>query len=743
MPVTDYIRTYKKFISSHYFYEGVRMTAGVIIPVLVATYFGKMQWGTVMALGAMCVSLTDNPGPIHHRRNGMLATILMVSCLVFLTGLFVPHPWLLAVFLAIFAFAFSIMGVYGVRTTSIGTACLLVMVLHIDNSLPFKKVLENTGLTAVGGLWYFLLSTALHTLRPYKLVQQVLGDCMVATADYLRVKAQFYPADVDYDKSYTQLLEAQVDVHNKQQVVRELLFKTRSIVKESTHTGRVLVMSFLDTVDLFERIMTSQQDYKNLHASLDETGILPSFGSTIELLANDLHELGIAFQEGTALKPGHELPDSVLGLEERFMEVRHAYMNESNIEAFIGLRHILESIKDLQSRLDTLHHYSTYDKDLSRKSLRQVDYERFVPPSDFTTKMIVGNLNLHANIFRHSIRMVLALLMGYGLSFIMPLGHDYWILLTIIVILKPAYALTKRRNRERLGGTVLGAALGGLILFFIKDEHVLVALIVICMTAAYSLIRTNYFLCVIFMTAYVLVAFHFLKPGNFTVLLQDRLVDTGIGSAIALFCTFLIAPRWEHEQMAGFCKDALQASRNYFAYIASAFSGSNFLVSEYKFLRKETYVNLANLSDAFQRMLSEPKSKQQHEAELHQLVVSNHVLASHVAALSAYRVQFADDWVSPDFNAITQLTLQQLDAAIDTLGRESNEILINMTHNQQPIAIRQQVDELLQQRLHELKQGWLETDTRRKLSELKAITDQFEMILRVSGDIRKVTEKLF
>jgi hypothetical protein len=38
---------------------------------------------------------------------------------------------------------------------------------------------------------------------------------------------------------------------------------------------------------------------------------------------------------------------------------------------------------------------------------------------------------------------------------------------------------------------------------------------------------------------------------------------------------------------------------------------------DYKLARKEMYVSMANLSAAFQRMLSEPKSKQKNESALY------------------------------------------------------------------------------------------------------------------------------
>jgi uncharacterized membrane protein YccC len=56
---------------------------------------------------------------------------------------------------------------------------------------------------------------------------------------------------------------------------------------------------------------------------------------------------------------------------------------------------------------------------------------------------------------------------------------------------------------------------------------------------------------------------------------------------------------------------------------------------DYKLARKEVYVQSANLSAAFQRMLSEPKGKQKNAKLVHQFVVLNHILFSNVAAIGA------------------------------------------------------------------------------------------------------------
>jgi uncharacterized membrane protein YccC len=623
---------YTSFFSTHSFYEGVRITIGIMVPVLVAARYDEIGWGLAMALGALCVSLTDNAGPLHHRINGMGAAIGFILVTSLITGFALPFTWLLMFLLGVFAFLFSVIGVFGNRAASIGTSVLVGITLQLTES-PLG-VWDNALFTAAGGVWYFLLSMALYRIRPYKLAQQVLGDCITATADFLELKAGFYLPGADNGRLYDELLKVQAEVHNKQELAREVLFKTRSIVKESTHTGRVLVMAFLDTVDLFETILTSEQDHQKLQEHLSHTGILPHFGNLLQALAGYLKETGVAIQEGKIMVQREDLRLWLAGLEDTYAASRHEYMNAENAGYYTSLRQILDGIAELLTKIERLTVYTSYDRKL--KNTRKVEYERFVVPSYINGRLLLDNLGFQSNIFRYSLRMAVAIMAGYALSLYLPVGHSYWILLTIVVILKPAYALTRQRNNERLLGTLAGGIAGVGVLITTQNTLLLLTILIVCMTGAFSLMRTRYWLSVALLTMYVLVALYLLKPGDYTPIFTDRLLDTFIGSLIAISFTRIIPPIWERDQLKPLLIKAIETNRDYFGYIAESFWGKSISISQYKWYRKETYVALANLSEAFQRMLNEPKSRQQPGEFLHPMVVSCHVLASRIATLSGY-----------------------------------------------------------------------------------------------------------
>ncbi len=601
---------------------------------------------------------------------------------------------------------------------------------------PCAYVIINAAYILAGAVWYMLLSMLLYNFRPYKLAQQALGDCIMATADYLRVRASFYKKDVDYDKTYKQMMEQQIVLHTEQNLVRELLFKSRAITKEFTVTGRTLLLMFTDIVDLFERTMTSYHDYKALHDIFKDDDILEQYRQLILELAAELDEIGIAVKSGNVSKETGILATHINITKNYFNTYRDNKRTAENVDGFISMRHILNSISDIAGRIHTLHLYTAYDKELTKKMTSTGDYDKFITHQQIDWKLFQDNLSFASNNFRHAVRISLATLLGFIIAQFLSFGHSYWILLTIIVILKPTYSLTKKRNYERLIGTIIGAAIGMLIIYFIKDNQVIFIIMLALMIGTYSLMRTNYMISVIFMTPYIILLFHFLSNASFQTIIVDRVTDTAIGSGIAFLANLILLPAWEQSQIGNYMLEAVRSNKNYFTAIAGAFTGNPVTNTIYKVSRKNAFVALANLSDAFTRMLAEPKSKQKNSEQLHQFVVLNHMLTSHIATLAYYVKPLSQKFASQDFAPLIYNTTIRLEDAEKIIGELPSGVVAPET---QQNIIQQRLQQLLLTRRKELQQGILESDTQKQLTKFKPIADQFNFIDNIATDIKKTS----
>ncbi|HSN08049.1 MAG TPA: FUSC family membrane protein, partial [Hanamia sp.] len=260
------------FLFSQYFSDGVRITLEIIIPAVVFSYLGDLETGLAISLGALCVSISDGPGPVVHKRNGMLFCNIFVFISALLTGFLNQNPFTLGLLISCASFLFTMFSVYGNRANAIGFAALLIMILQMTKMIPPEQVLKESLLILSGGVWYMLFALLSFRLTPYRPGQRAIGDCLRETAKYLLIKAEMYDTYSDLREQYHKLLEQQVLVNEKQDTARELLFKNRALLKESTRTGRLLVLTFIDIVDLFEQIMATGYDYEDLRKKHADTG---------------------------------------------------------------------------------------------------------------------------------------------------------------------------------------------------------------------------------------------------------------------------------------------------------------------------------------------------------------------------------------------------------------------------------------------------------------------------------------
>lgn len=712
------IRNIHDFLLSTYFADGLRITFGVLCPSLILAQYGMLQYGMTLSLGALCVSVVDSPGPIVHRRNAMLITTGLITLISILVGLTNASIYFTAVVLVVSSFVFSMFFLYGLRAASIGTASLLVMVLSIDDIRPWNEVLFYSLLIFIGSIWYTLLSYLFYRLRPYRLVQQTLSDSVHEISDFLRAKAKFYHQDADYEKNYAELLRLQVLVHEKQDAVREVLFKTREVVRESTPEGRFLLLVFVDMVDLFEQVMSTYYNYKQLHEQFDPSGILSHYESVIIKIADELDDIAFSLKTGGTPSLPSSLIEDVSKLKTEITQLEIANTDgKYNTLGIIALKNIEVNIENILSRIKTINGYFNKSEKKNLKP-RHVDVEKFITRQSIDLGLLVENLTFNSSTFRHSLRVAIVMLIGFVVAKTLNFSHSYWILLTILVISKPGFSLAKERNYQRLIGTVIGAFIGMGVLTYIPDKNTLFVILLICMIGCYSFQRKNYVVSVLFMTPYILILFDFLGMGGLSIA-KERIYDTLIGSGIALIASYSLFPNWEHEKLKEALIDTLNANMKYFEQVSLFYTQNISDLTNYKVARKEVYVTSANLASLFQRMFSEPKSKQLLMKELHQFTALSHLLSSYIATLFLYNKEHSfgvSDF--EELNPVVQNTVYLLKLSGDTLQNNSG-----LTQNV-PL-IRRSIDD----------------SPNIKTSEV-VVREQFDLIQKVSYDIYKLSEKI-
>jgi uncharacterized membrane protein (TIGR01666 family) len=699
----------KSFFFSQYFSDGLRISLGILLPALTALQFNEFDLGITLSLGALCICVIDNPGPVIHKRNGMAVGNLCLFIVAVTTGFARLNVYTLGLEVTVFSFLFSMFIVYGNRAASVGTCALLIMIFMMDRELAPAEVMSYSLQILAGGVWYMLFSLVFFGIRPYRAAQQALGENVADIVKFLRIKADFYLPGTDIDDNYHKLVSQQIHVSQHQDAVRELLFKSRVMARESTNASRILVLTFVDLVDMFEQIMATHYDYEQIRDKFKDTGILTEIGYTVHQMANELENIGYAILSNTRYK---QLVDFNPALEQ--LKLRIDAIGNAHETSNLVLKKILINLRDLNKEIENIFNY--YNSSLSKiliASSNDVDVSKFVTHQDYEPHVFFDNFTLDSAAFKHALRVSLVCLIGFTVAKALALGHhSYWVLLTIIVILKPGFSLSKQRNYQRLVGTISGGVIGVGILLFVPNNNVQFTLMLIFMLGTYSFQRLNYVVSVIFMTPYVLILFKFLKIGHLDIV-EERIIDTVIGSTIAFIASYTIFPTWEFEQIKISLADVIYSNINYLVKIAKTITGKPVTTTEYKLARKEVYVKSANLSAAFERMTSEPKSKQRNIKDIHKFVVLNHILSSYTATVAQEITLKGMHKTTPDILKLVKKSINVLNETSKKLGGERKEFTGEKA---------EPTEELVP----------TVTD--------KLLKEQLEFINKISNDIAKITD---
>ncbi len=619
------------------FSSGLRTAAAILLPAAIGAQIGQFDLGLTMSTGAVCVSVPDTPGPAGHRRNGQLGALALVFAVALLTGYVAPVRWLLGLEVVALSFGLSMLLVWGARAGAVGTAGVLALVLTLAHPAGRPAlVLPHALALAAGGAWYGLLALVLNWVRPYRAAQQALGESIHALAGYFSAKADFYRTRTDLADDYRRLVARQVAVSDTQEAVRAVLFRSQQVVNESTSTGRRLVLTFVDAVDLYERATATFLDYEALRRHFGASGVLDEIAGLLRRQAAALDRLGAAIQANYALAGAP--PDFSLALDAIKAHLDALGAQEGGPSVW-PLKKTLINLRDLSRRLADMGRY--FDARTGPGAApavpdRAAQHAQFVANQAWEPRAYVQNFTLQSAVFRHSLRVLVASGLAFGVSELLWHGaHSYWILLTTTVLLKPGFSLTRQRNEQRVLGTLGGGLLGLAALAAIGSSDVRFAVLVVFAVVAYSFQRLNYVVFVVFLTAYLIIMYGLLKAEYLDVL-QERVVDTLIGSAIAFGTSYFLFPRWEAADLPALMAAVLRANGAYLHQVTARLAGpAGPAPTAYRLARKNAYVAAANLAAAFQRMLSEPKRTHRQPSAVFEFVVLNYTLASGIAALAA------------------------------------------------------------------------------------------------------------
>ncbi|HEY0295028.1 MAG TPA: FUSC family membrane protein [Bordetella sp.] len=653
----------RRFLYSHYFFNGLRQAIGLLLPVVVmGGVFGEYRLGMVATFGAQCLAIIDQPGsPRRHRANELISGMVLGGLTTAITGLASSHPVL--IWLAVVAqfFAISMLSVYGRRGVLVGFGTLLLMTLSMHTPMAPHEVLAYTLASLAGSFSYFVFSLVMWRVFALQDERKSLAVALFATADYMAVRANFYDETSDLDATYRQLIKRQSTMIERQQAARDHILRELPSGRGRSDLQRtVLWNTFLDMLRLVDTLVATRTDYAVLRRALAGHDALVFMRDALAKLALGVNQIAGDISRTSSTQYRSGVKAELRAIEYEIEQLRRPGQPQPDHEVISVMVQVLRRLRNAANIVDRMAAATQARPDTQPASDLRIDpaLTRFLSKPVLRLGMITSNLRLDSPYCRHALRVTLAAALGmliinfrHGDN----LGaHSYWVLLTIAVVMRPGFALSRQRNIFRLAGTLIGCILGPAIFYLTGKPAVYFALLLFSSFMWLSLLQVNYLLSSLFNTLYVVLVFHFVDPGTMSLnVAGERALDTMLGCALALVCSYVL-PWWEARYIRPLAHAATRANLAYLTaglrYLramrhqsdgaawgdsTAALHATDVTESDlaWRLARKNMQIAFSNFAEAFYRMMREPQQHQVHVPALNSLLTESHILTSQIASV--------------------------------------------------------------------------------------------------------------
>lgn len=726
----------RQFAESINFANAIKVTIATVIPILIASHFDQFDIGITIAIGALLTYPSDISSNLQHKINGILVGTSIVSGTALIISLAHPYPWLFYSMLTLLIFFLSMISVYGHRANLVSFCGLLSISLIFKEVYSGIELLEHCALMLAGGLFYLLISIIFYYLRPHKYAELLLADSLELTAKYMELRGDLWKKKDNKVDIVKRQLELQVKLNASHEDLREALMHRRANSGSSGQNRTMLIM-FITLVDILELALATSFDHERLNKKFSKhPEILNNYQTVAYNLAAMLNELSISLSTNKTYAKKFDLYKDLTALEEAQRKYESLPETEKDFSAILMLTSMLRYAEKQIEKLTLIERAYTQKSFKYEFKDGAKNLHKFIAPQYYSPSTLIENLTFSSTYFRHALRLTIAIMVGFLIGTFLPFQNVYWILITIIVILRPGYGLTKTRSYHRIIGTVLGGLMAFGLLFIVQNNQIIATMAIVTMILAFSFVQTNYKVAATFTTMYVVFIYSLFTP-DIRDVVEFRIIDTFVGAALAFGANYFLWPSWEFLNTPVYLKKSIEANKNYLKEIFLIYNTKQPATLQYRLARKHAFVALANLMESFQRMVQEPKSKQKQLPKIYKLTTLNHSLLSSAASLGTYIQANKTTKASEAFNVVVNATIRNLEIAIDEFDKESVE-----TFETEDLSPR--FTELKNIRAKELSESndINDEEIREKMLEAQLIIEQLMWMTNASEKIKKTVKAL-
>ena len=601
--------------------NGLSVSAGVGLTGLLAGWALGFDAAIAAATGAVCVSISDQPDPLRLKPWILGWALLIAFVFTALTAFaqFWLPPYGLIVLVIFTGLSTGLISAYGKRALILSMTGVLTFVYAMGRHFPAPgDAIFYLELFAAGAVFYALYAGIAALLLDDRARRLLLAEAMRGFATYLRAKAVLYNPDVEGPAAFRSLIDAHAILIDRLQAARDAIFSRRNHVIQKKRIDSLIAL-----LDAFETMLSSDADFELLRRS-ERRDLKWRIHDFILLIADEVEGLTLALRSRHArIAPrlhkneDHDLIEAVGESNREHPEGQitdHAFFVTAN-KLVLADTHVAALAKTLD--------WETPPSALSA----ELDLSLFQQSTPQGLGVLVQQFNLSKPALRFGIRLSLAMLTGMLITLIFPrFAHANWILLTIALIMRANFSITRQRRWDRITGTLIGCAVA-VALIALAPPALLLTTIVLAIGLSHAYAGVRYRITAVGASISSLLLLHFSQPGLQPQFLE-RVTDTLIGAGLSYLFSFLL-PHWERNDLPRLVKALLTADRNF----AEAALCRAPIRQSYRLARKKTLDAVALLSQTIRRLADEPNTNRRTLASLNELLGANYAFASDLASM--------------------------------------------------------------------------------------------------------------
>ena len=651
---------------SHYVANGLSAALGLLlISGVIHLWLGAFAAAAASVGVVVCIP-PDQPAPKRGKFWQLLPAPLIGLPLFFGVQVLHTAPIDLGLLLVPATFMAFLAAAWGKRGLPISISVMFAMVFSMAVPGQTSATTLSTCLYfALGAGAYLVWATLANAALNARYRVQMLADTLLSLAQLMRTQAQQFTGVNAPEQSgpaplIGQLLQQQAALADQLQAARDILLESPRTPRRQQLAGMLM-----HVLEMRDHLLACELDLDTLKSHAGHAPVLGTLREVIAALADEIERLADAllWSRTPSLFDSHRPQLASL----QWADAQPSATVDggpSPAMLALGLAHRIGRLNDETLRLVALARGQA-QADIA---LVRTYWQMFVSPASWSWQPLFAVWRWDAPPLRHAIRAALAIGTAYAIGLALPWGtHDYWILLTIVVVLRGSLAQTLERRNHRVAGTLVGCLLAGALLAAHVPPLLLLVLVSLAQAVAHAFAVRRYLVTAVAATVLGLLQAHLLNAGSsagFEVL--ERMSDTLIGVAIAWAFSYVL-PSWERHQIPALVRRSLAAQARH-ARVALGLGQLQAVDNEpelqWRLARREAYDSLSALVQATQRSLREPRAVRPPLEPLGRLLAHSYQLLAQLTTVKTMLLQRRGRLTLEPIQAPLQQAAQTIEATL-------------------------------------------------------------------------------